>query len=355
MSHRSRSDRLDTRAWLVWGGAASVPLLIGRHPIIVAEMLLIVLAVRAVCLLPQEQRGWGWLLRIGMIAVPIGVVFNMLTVHAGRTELFSIPDGVPMIGGVVTLNAAVYGLLSGMTVVALIAVGTTVAAAMDWSMLMRQIPHRAQGVAVAGSVAWAFLPQMATSWREIREAQAARGHQWRGIRDLVPIAVPLLAGGLDRSIIMAEALESRGFGVTASQKRTSRGGAALQGLTMTLSVVSLYLLAVGRPALAGAGFAVTVLMATLAVRSGRSSDATRPTRYRLSNWSVNDSIVVIGALLSLMLTIAATQLSPEALRYSPYPRLDWPVTALWLIAGYAGLLAPALVAPATRDGVGEAP
>lgn len=336
---------IDSRAWLAWGAAVSVPLLAGRHPVLLAELLLIVLTVRAVCLPRSRRAGWGWLVRIAMIAVPIGVVFNMLTVHAGDRDLFRVPGDVPIVGGTVTLNAVIYGLLSGITIVTLVATGTTVAAGLDWSALMRVLPSRAATIAVAGSVAWAFLPQMSTSWREVREAQAARGHRFRGARDLIPLIVPVMAGGLDRSITMAEALESRGFGSSASASRTSTPSSIAIGGALTAAVVGLYLFAVGRSLAAGVALLVAVALGVLGGRSGASEVDRRPTHYRETRWTRADWGVTSGALAAIVATAITIQFRPEALRYEPYPVLDWPVTSPILTLGLALLLLPAVLAP----------
>ncbi len=42
------AGRLDSRTWLVWGIATMIPLLVARHPLVVLELLIVVLAVRSV-------------------------------------------------------------------------------------------------------------------------------------------------------------------------------------------------------------------------------------------------------------------------------------------------------------------
>jgi energy-coupling factor transport system permease protein len=317
----------------------------GRHPIVLAELLVIVLLVRQTCIPPERTGGWGWLLRLGLFAVPIGVLFNALTVHAGDNVLVRVPDGVPLIGGAITANGVAYGALSGMTVVALVATGTTVAGAIDWSALMRLVPPRAASMAVAGSVAWSFLPQLATSWREIREAQAARGHRFRGAKDIVPLAVPLLAGGLERSVTMAEALESRGFGVAAASSRASSRRSIALAMAITAAVVAIYLLAVGEAGPAAGTLAVSLLVAGIAIRDGSRRDAARATRFREPRWGTADTLVISAAATAALVTTIALQARPEALRYDPYPTLGWPVVSTWLLAALALLSVPIVVAP----------
>ncbi len=340
---------LDSRTWLAWGMAAIVPLLTGRHPVVLAEVLLIVLVVRTVCLPPDQAARWGWVVRLGAIAVPVGVVFNALTVHAGDRVLVHVPDSVPFAGGEITWNAVFYGLLSGLTIVALVAAGTTVAAAVQWSALMRLLPARAATLAVAGSVAWTFLPQLATSWREIREAQTARGHRWRGARDAVPLVVPLMAGGLDRSLTMAEALEARGFGSAGASHTQSRWAAPALGLALTAAVTGLYLFAIGRSLDAMVVIAVAAMIGFAGIRVMNEA-AIRPTHYRTATLTRADAAVMAGAAIAVLVVVLALQFQPAALRYEPYPTLSWPVSSPLLAAALGGLLMPAVLAPVPSGG-----
>ena len=85
---------------------------------------------------------------------------------------------------------------------------------------MRLLPERMAALAVAGSVAWSYLPRTTAALVEIREAQMARGYRPRGIRDAAPLVIPLLAGGLERAMITAEALEARAFGAPLAPELT---------------------------------------------------------------------------------------------------------------------------------------
>ena len=346
---RQSEHGLDVRVWLVWGLATMIPLLTGRHPIVIATLLLIVLVVRSVCLPKGQSAGWGWLVRISMIAVPIGILFNLLTVHAGDRRIFRISGDIPIIGGDITWNALVYGLLSGVTIVVLISTGTTVAAALDWNELMRHVPARAANIAVAGSVAWTLLPQLSRSWYEIREAQTARGHHWRGLRDAVPLLVPLMAGGIDRSITMAEALESRGFGAQDPVVKPQARSSIALAVSMTTAVASLYLFAVGSSGQATVILLLTVAFGVFAVRSGSSTAAHRTTSYRRRKWTRRDTMALIGATVAIGAVVLSLQVAPESLRYEPYPTMEWPVASPVLVLALGALMLPAAVAPTSAD------
>src|SRR4030043_448637 len=77
--------------------------------------------------------------------------------------------------------------------------------------LISLIPRAFFPVAVVTSIAVTYLPTTLRQLRQIREAQAVRGHQVRSLRDWLPLLMPLLVGGLEHAMQMAEAMTARGF------------------------------------------------------------------------------------------------------------------------------------------------
>ena len=338
--------RLDPRAWLLWGLAVSVPPLLGRNPFVLLATLLAVLGVRAAWApAAPAVAAWGSIVRLAALFAVVGVLFNVLTVHVGDRVITRLPEKVPIVGGPLTLNALVYGLLSGAAVLTLVLVGATLGVVLDWSMLLRLLPPRLSTVAVAGSVAWAFVPQAVAAFTEIREAQAARGHRPRGARGAIPLLVPLLAGGLERAMTLAEALEARAFGAPLGTTDEAAGRSwcgLLTAFGLTAGAVGAYLLAVGRPlaagvALAGAGGALLFA----AREPGGIGDRLRRTRYREPTWGRGETLVASTAGFALLIQIVTLRLDPVAFAYEPYPSLIAPPVNLPLLAVLALLLAPA--------------
>ncbi len=340
------AGRLDSRTWLVWGIATVIPLLVARHPLVVLELLIVVLAVRSVWA-AQSAHSWQWIIRLAVIFMAFGVVFNVFTVHAGNQVIVTIPDSLPLIGGRITLNALVYGVVSGVTVLVLVLAGTIVASGIVWADLMRTMPPRLAPLAVAGSVAWSFLPSTASAFRDIREAQSARGHRIRGVRDLPPLVVPLLGGGLERAMSMSEALEARGFGQATSEVRGALWTRWVMIGALGGGMLAAYAFAVGMEGWGLAGLTGSVLLLTVALRHGQRPSAT--TRYREAAWRRVDRIVVVSASVALLLFLWRRWVNPEAAIFDPYPNLTWPVTDVLLLAGLAPLLAPAFFLPRPED------
>ena len=142
-------------------------------------------------------------------------------------------------------------------------------------------------------IAVAFVPTMVATWQSIREAQQVRGHKVRGIRDLLPLLMPLLVTALERAMNLAESMEARGFGgqilVASPRQRLAHqlallGGLALVGLGLAVNGFWPDLRLVGTLQLAG-GLA---LMVWSFWDVGRRS---KRTRYRRWPWTRLDRIV----------------------------------------------------------------
>lgn len=337
------SRPLDPRAWLLWLAAAGLPALIGRNPFALVAVLLAVLGVRAAWATAPRFAAWRIVVRLALLFAAISVVFNLLTVHVGDRVIGTLPGWLPIIGGIVTANALVYGLLSGLALLTLVLAGTTIGAVLDWMTLLRLLPPRLTTLAVAGSVAWALVPQTLAAASEIREAQQARGHRPRGVRDVPPLLVPLLAGSLERSFLLAEALEARGFGSQPVPGTWPLGKSFLAAAGLTMAVIAAYLLAIGEAAPAIGLFLAGGIALVIGTRSDHA--AWPRTRYREPVWGRPEWTVSLASLAVMVVEIVLLTVDPAAFSFDPYPVLRPPAVNPGLLAALGLLLAPAAVAP----------
>ena len=343
--HRARP--LDPRAWIIWAVAANLPPLVGRNPWPLAATLLATLGVWAAWSAGAAGARWRPLLRLALVFGAVSVLFNVLTAHIGDRAIGALPEAWPVIGGVLTLNALIYGLLSATAVFSLVAVSATLGATLDWSATMRLLPERMAALAVAGSVAWSYLPRTTAALAEIREAQMARGYRPRGIRDAAPLVIPLLAGGLERSMITAEALEARAFGAPLAPELTPRPWQVVSLLVgLVAALTGAFCLALGQLAVAGGLLAVAAASLVAGLFTRRADQPhLRRTRFRDPIWERPEWIVSGAALAVLTVEIAVLFFDPAAFRYEPYPSLTPPAISLPLLAVLGLLLAPAAVRP----------
>jgi energy-coupling factor transport system permease protein len=234
------------KSWGLWLVAALTPALVTKNPIY------LLIAIGAVSLnfvslskMSPTAYQWGVFLRIGLLLTLVSVVFNLLFVRAGSTQLFTLPLlrwelpvagqrlALIQVGGPVTLESLVYGLANGLALMGVLIAFATFNAMVDHYQLLRSVPRFLYQSAIVASIAITFVPQMIVAQREIREAQALRGHRFRGIRDLGPLFLALLAEGLERSITLAESMDARGFGGQStgySADRAARWGLLLKGM-----------------------------------------------------------------------------------------------------------------------------
>jgi energy-coupling factor transport system permease protein len=190
-------------------------------------------------------------------------------------------------------------------------------------------------------------PQLVESIQRVRRARRLRGGANAGFHALRAVAIPVLVDALDRSVGLAAAMDSRGYGRSAGASPRAR---RTTGALMIGGMVGLCLGAygvvgsstpgvLGRPVLA-AGVALCV--AGLVVGSRR----VRATRYRPDPWWVPEWLVVLCGVVPAVALLAGAG-GVAALHPSTDPPL-WP--PLPLVPTIAVLVAalPAVIAPPPR-------
>lgn len=214
-------------AWWIWAGSiaiaiaktSSVPLALG-----------IVGAVAIVVWKKSENAPWSksfqWSLRLGIWIIGIrtltGILIGVPTV--GR-KLFTIPQ-IPLptwmpgvrIGGMVTAERLIATAHDGIIIASIIAVLGAAASLASPHRLLRSLPVMVYEFGVAVVIATSVLPQLVSSSARIREAQRLRGQDLRGLKAWRRLALPLLEDALSRSLDLAAAMDSRGYGF--SRKRS---------------------------------------------------------------------------------------------------------------------------------------
>jgi len=339
-----RLATFDVRAWMAWGGSAFLIALLARNPFVLVELGMVALIVRASCVPPERLRGIGWMLRVAPLMLAIGVAFNVLTVRSGDRILASLPAGWPIVGGDLTWNALAYGVVSALALFVLLLIGTTLGALLRWIDLTRMLPQRIAPLAVAGSVAWVFLPELARAFTDIRETMQVRGMPLRRPASFLPLVVPLLAQGLERAMTTAEVLEARGFGGVSGARHPQRTGgadAALAGGLVALAAATYDLFTGGRiawPVLAAAG------VAGLTFGLVRRPAAGVPrTRYRVAGWLGRDTAVCLASAVAAGVFVWRWMTQRDLLAFDPYPRLVWPAVDLVVMLALPLLALPAVI------------
>jgi energy-coupling factor transport system permease protein len=112
------------------------------------------------------------------------------------------------------------------------------------ALIKMRIPYE---FAFAFSMAVRYVPTIATETETIRDAQMSRGLElergnvFQKVRNYVPILIPIIVSSIRRALQVAESLESRAFGSTAT--RTSLHDLKLRKRDYTMMVLTILALA----------------------------------------------------------------------------------------------------------------
>ena len=313
----SNEGTANAAAWLAWFAAIALVPMLSRNPLYLVMALLVALAVYLST--PRSgslARAWRLVLLIGTTLATFSIGFNVLTVHAGDRVFARLPDALPIVGGPLTWNALVYGVSSALAIATLLVAAATLSAAVRQADLIRLLPSRVATLGVAGAVALTLVPQTIAAARDIYDAQRARGHRFRSPRDAISLLAPLLGAGLERALVLAEALETRGFGSSARQVARPRRWPALAGAA-GVTTAAVALIGFGR-VLPG----VALLIAAMALAAASAPARSQRTRFRPLVWDIPS--VVLALVAGLAIVLLGLALIDGMLTYNPFPRLTAP-------------------------------
>jgi energy-coupling factor transport system permease protein len=343
-------------AWWVWALALAVAASRTTNPL----LLLLILAVLGLVVALRHgdapwARGYRFYLVMALTVIMIRVVFRVIFesgVTPGDTILFRLPRiptpswyaGV-QIGGPVSLQAVLSAALDGARLACLLCCIGAANTLANPKRALRVLPGALYELGVSVTVALSVAPQLVESVQRVRRARRLRGADRRGLRALRAVAIPVLQDALDRSLRLAAAMDSRGYGRTGSATRASRRLTAallLAGLA-GLCVGAYGLLGTGMPAGLSTGgfvFGAVACLAGLALGGRRVSR----TQYRPDPWRWPEWLVTACGLASATGLCLSLGYNPAALNPSLYP-LHWPSLPLVPAAAILAAALAALAAP----------
>lgn len=324
-------------------------------------LLLVVLGVLAFVVANRRSaapwaRAFKYYLFLALTVVAIRVVFR--AVFGGTpdpenlTVLFRLPQ-IPLpgwaagiqLGGPVTLEGTLSALYDGLrlgTLLCCLGAANTLA---NPKRALRVLPGALFELGVAVVVSLSVAPQLVESVQRVRRARKLRGGAQRGFHALRSIAIPVLEDALERSLRLAAAMDSRGYGRTGTASRPAR---RMTGAFMITGMCGLCLGAYGLldgttlgPAAVPAFCVGSLLCCSGLVLGGRQVHRSqyRPDPWKAPEWAVSASGVVPAVVLLAGVGFSATSLNPST------DPLAWPTLPLVpalaiLVAALAGVAAP---------------
>lgn len=322
-------------AWWAWALGLATAASRTTNPL----LLLLIFAVLAIVVSSRRSNApWAgampYYLGLALIVVVLRVVFRICfggVVSPDDEILLRLPT-LPLpswlagihVGGPVSAQATLAAAFDGLRLGALLCCIGAANALANPKRALRVLPGALYELGVAVVVAMTVAPQLIDSVQRVRRARRLRAGPSRGLAAVRRIAVPVLEDALDRSIRLAAAMDSRGYGRTGSATRASRrvvAGLLLAGM-LGLSAGVYSLLDTTTPKTLG----TPTLLAGVALCAGGLWLGGRRvvhTRYRPDPWAGPEWVVagcgvVAAAALFVTTGYAAADLNP-----SLYP-LGWP-------------------------------
>lgn len=356
---------MHTLTWLIWLICALVAASLAPNPLYLSLIFLAAAQVFLACRgdLPLA-RSFGLFVRAGTFVCAGYVLFAVVTVGGARgdTLLLDLPSlrlpaylGGLVLGGPVTAEALAWGATRGMGIWALMVIFGAFNALVDHYRLLRMAPPSLYHAGLAITIAVAFVPGLLRAIGEVGQAQRARGHRFGGPRSWAALAAPLLAGSLEKSIQLAESLDSRGYGRAGPERSPARHQLALiAGALLLAGGAFLWLYygaALAAPAITMAsagGVCLGLAMRAIGRRVRRSS-------YRRDRWRRRDALAALAAIGAALAIILLRLAGAGGLVYYPFPHIVAPAfdlragLALLLLAAPALVGAPAAPRPARRS------
>jgi energy-coupling factor transport system permease protein len=327
---------LHPMAWWIWAIGLATAASRTTNPL----LLLMILAVAGYVVAARRTdapwaRAFHYYLGLGLSVIAIRIVFRSLLgadddpsahvlMHLPQIPLPHWVAGVRL-GGPVTLEGTLAAAYDGLRLATLLCCIGAANALANPKRALRVLPGALYELGVAVIVSVTVAPQLIESAQRVRRARRLRGGGGReGLRMLHTVALPVLQDALDRSLRLAAAMDSRGYGRRAGSSASARRATAvlLIGGLMALCFGAYGLLdgsgsaAFALPALA---VGAALCCAGLAVGSRR----VHVTNYRPDPWRTPEWLVAGCGLASGVIMVLAGHYDPAELNPSLSP-LAWP-------------------------------
>lgn len=349
-------------AW--WGWAIGLAVAVSS----VTNPFLLFSALAIAALVVTSRRGsspWAKSFRLylwlGAFIVGVRTLLHILVgLKFGEVVVLPLPEvtlpawaaGINLLGDV-RLEGLLGAVTDGLRLAVMIACIGAANALANPKRLLRSLPGALSEIGSAVVVTITVAPQLADSVQRVMRARALRGDTSRGIRALPRIALPVLEDTLDRSLLLASAMDSRGYGRRREMTATQRlwtGICTLGGLLA--SAVGIYgVLDASTPDWLGLPALVTgIALSLIGIWLGGQANA-RST-YRPDPWRWPESLTVASGFAAAVAVhlVARGDAASLGMPLAPLavPALPLVAVAGLLLAGLPAFLTPAPPPPATR-------
>jgi energy-coupling factor transport system permease protein len=306
-------------------------------------------------------RSFRLYLWLGAFIVVVRTVLHVLVgLKFGDTVVLPLPEvtlpswaaGINVLGDL-RLEGLVRAVSEGLRLAVMIACIGAANALANPKRLLRSLPGALSEIGSAVVVTITVAPQLADSVQRVMRARALRGDTARGIRALPRVALPVLEDTLDRSLMLASAMDSRGYGrrrVVPPATRAVTAVCTLGGLLA--SAVGIYgILDATTPGWLGApALLLGVALSLVGIWLGGHANARstyRPDPWRWPEWLTLLSGAVAALCVQVVMRSDAASLGMPVEPLA-VPALPVVVVSGLLVAALPAFLTPTPPPPTTR-------
>ena len=273
------------RVWLIWSLAAVTVALSTDNPVYRGLVALAALNVLLTWLPPGRRTKP---LALGLaIAATFAALVNVLASHTGADVLARLPADWPLVGGALTFESLAFGADVGLGLVAALLAVAPLSVVLEPHDVVDAMPRPLERTGIAVATSLNLVSGFGRTFTAVSDAQGMRGWRPSGLRSWNEVLVPVVLTAIEESVLLAEAMEARGFG------------------------------------------------------------AGRRTSYATTTWNRRDVTVVAASIASAALFIGL-RLAGIAIDWYPYPTLYLPPINPVLVVACLALALPGLL-PAGRD------
>jgi energy-coupling factor transport system permease protein len=315
-------------AWWLWALALALAASRTTNPF----LLILIVAVAGIVVYRRRPdapwaRSFSFFLALGAIIIVIRVVAQailgasfgtVLVVELPSVQLPTFMAGLTL-GGPVYLESLLGALYDGMRLATIIACVGAANSLASPTRLLKSVPAALYEVGVAVVVAVSFVPRLVEHIVSTRQTRKLRGRPTRGVRAIAGSAVPVLHGALESSVVLAAAMDSRGYGRRApvsTMSRRSSSAAVLIGLVCVV-IGSYGLLSPGMPAFVAMIFIVTGVCGSVFglwwASKSRTRTVYRPDPWWLPEWLLAASAAGVVAAFVYVGNALPAQLQPSTM------------------------------------------
>lgn len=341
-------------AWWLWAIGMAAAVSMTTNPLLllvaIAVLTLVVVSRRTNTPWARAFRLYAWL---GVFIVVLRLVLHVLVgLKWGQHTLLTLPTvelpswaaGINLLGEIKLEGLLAAGFEGLRLATMILCIGAANALA-NPKRLLASLPGALHEIGAAVVVAITVAPQLAESVQRVVRARRLRGDGVGGLKAFRRVAMPVLQDTLDRSLMLASAMDSRGYGRRADTTPRQRA------LTATLTLGGLMATSVGLYGLldttAPRWLGLPLLVGGLglgAVGIAVGSRSVRRTVYRPDPWRLPEALTVACGALAGAALVATARLQPDGLSMPLEPLGLPPLPVLATVGLLAGAL-PAVLTP----------